>query len=78
MRHRPVVHEAPRHRRKNASLAIAIIGRHARMRPDQLLMFGIDLADVLIVRIVADVDGGDALLDHLDQARADIGIRTGR
>lgn len=40
--------------------------------PDQLLMLGIDLPDMLIVCFEADVDGSDALLDHLDQARRDV------
>ena len=42
------------------------------MGPDQLLMLGIDLPNIFIVCLGTDVDGGDALLDHLDQAGRDV------
>src|SRR5258708_7515490 len=72
VRHRPVIDKAPRHRREHPALAVAVVGGHPGMSPDQLLMLGIDLPDVLIMRVVIDIDRGDALLDHLDQACRDV------
>jgi hypothetical protein len=39
------------------------------MGPDQLLMLGIDLADILVMRFMMNIDGGDTLLDHVDETR---------
>ena len=72
MRHGPVIDEAPRHRREHAALAVAVVSGHAGMSPDQLLMLGIDLANVLIVRLRANVDGGDIVLHHCDEAGRDV------
>jgi hypothetical protein len=37
------------------------------MGPDHRLVLGIDLADVIVEDVLADVDCGDTALDHLDQ-----------
>src|SRR5215208_1923206 len=78
MGHGPVIHKSPWHRRENAALTVAVIGGHAWVSPDQLLMLGIHLADVLIVCVGANIDRGDALLDHFDEASRDIPALTFR
>ena len=42
------------------------------MSPDQLLMFGVYLLDVLIVRFRANVDSGDTALHHFDETSRDV------
>src|SRR5262245_20832425 len=59
--HGPVIHEAPRHRRENTALVVAVVGCHPWVSPDQLLVLGVHLADVLVVRFRTNVDGGDVL-----------------
>src|ERR1700680_3205107 len=76
VRHRPVIDKSPRHRGKDPALLVAIVSCHSRMGPDQLLMLGIDLADVFIMRVVADVDSGNLVLNHADQARGDVSALT--
>src|SRR5665213_3935355 len=70
--HGPVIDEPPRHRGEHAAVAIAVVGRHAGMGPDHLLMLTIDLADIFIERSWIDIDRRDAMLDHFDQAGGDV------
>ena len=42
------------------------------MSPDQLFVFGIHFPNVLIVRLGANIDGGDITLDHFDEAGRDV------
>src|SRR6202453_951548 len=70
--HGPVIHETPGHRREHPAMAIAVVGRHAGMGPDHLLVLAIDLADILIERPGIDIDRRDATLDHFDQAGGDV------
>src|SRR5215831_9745943 len=72
MGHGPVVHEAPGHCRKYPAASVAVVGGHARMGPDHGLVLDIDLAHVVVVSILANVDCGDAALDHLDKAGRDV------
>src|SRR5258705_7458038 len=72
VRHRPVIDEPPWHRGKHATGAVAIVGRHPRMGPDQLLVFLVDLANVTIMRLLRNVDCRDAVVDHLHEAPRDV------
>src|ERR1700730_4141163 len=72
MRHSPIIHEPPRHRGKYPALFVSIIGRHPRMGPYHLFMLGIDLANIPVMDILANVDSGYALLDHADKTRRDV------
>src|SRR6186713_3496065 len=72
MRHAPVIHEPPWHRREHAAARIAIVGAHAGMSPDHGLMLGIDLADVVIEHVLTDVDRGDVVLDHVGETGGDV------
>jgi hypothetical protein len=76
--HRPVIDEPPRHRGKHPAAAVPVIGRHSRMGPDHLLVLAIDLADIAVVNLLANVDGGDAVLDHVNQACGDVTALTFR
>ncbi len=42
------------------------------MSPDQLLMFGVYLPDVMIVRFRANVDSGNITLHHFDETSGDV------
>src|SRR6185437_16706205 len=57
--HGPVIDEPPRHGGEHPAMAIAVLGRHAGMRPDHLLMLAIDLADIFIERSGIDIDRRD-------------------
>src|SRR5918998_4275089 len=78
MGHGPVIHKSPWHRRENPALTVAVIGGHAWVSPNQLLMLGIHSADVLIVHLGANFHSGDALLDHFDEASRDVPALTFR
>src|ERR1700753_873232 len=72
MRHLPVIDKPPRHRGKYPALLVAVVCRHTWMGPDQLLMLGVDLTDVLVVGVLTHVDRGDAVFDHLHQAGGNV------
>src|SRR5215211_4177578 len=78
MGHGPVIHKSPWHRKENPALTIAVIGGHAWVSPNQLLMLGIHLADVLVVRLRSNIDRSDALLDHFDETSRDVSALTFR
>jgi len=42
------------------------------MGPDHLLVLGIDLADILVMDVLANVDRSSAALDHIDEAGRDV------
>ena len=42
------------------------------MGPDHLLMFGVDFADIVVMDVLANVDGGQTMLDHVDQTCRDV------
>src|SRR5436190_9755058 len=70
--HLPIINETPWHRGKYPALAVAIVSGHARMGPNQLLVFLVDLPNIAVMRLWRNVDGSDAVFDHLDEARGDV------
>src|SRR6266849_8436830 len=72
MCHSPIVHEPPGHRGKYPALLVSIVSRHPRMGPYHLFMLGVDLANVPVMDVLANVDGGYALLNHVDKTRRDV------
>src|SRR5256714_13981175 len=72
MGQRLIVHESPGYRGEHPALFVAVIGCHSRMGPDHLLMFGIDLPDIFLMDVLADVDCSDTVFDHLDKACGDV------
>src|SRR3954452_25104916 len=70
--HLPIINETPRHRGKHPALTVAIVGGHAGMGPNQLLVFLVDLSNIAIMRLWRNVNGSDAVFDHLDEARGDV------
>src|SRR5437879_13594461 len=42
------------------------------MGPNQLLVFLVDIADILIMSLLTNVDRGDAVFDHVNKACGDV------
>ena len=72
MGHLPVVHQPPGHRREHPAPIIAVPVAHAGVRPNELGMFVIHPAGVIVLDRRPDLQRRDALLDHFAQAQRDV------
>src|SRR5690606_35052604 len=72
MGHSPIIYKPPGHHRKHSTLLVAIIGGHARVCPNQLLMLRIDLLDICIMYRLLNLHNRESALNHTDNAGYDI------
>ena len=72
LRHGPIVDEPPRHNRNDAAFRVAVICRHAGVRPNHAFVFRIDPPDIYVMDVLADVNRIDPALEHLHKARSNI------